>query len=107
MPHARRKAMKSIKPVVAVFALLVCASSVTSAAAQTFPVVCAQRDVQLVTQLEQIGEAQTVPGEILYEAFRVLTRAREACKQGRLKLALALYDSIFTTSLAGRVETPE
>ena len=97
--------MKSIKSVVAMFALLVCASSVAPAAAQTFPVVCAQRDVQLVTQLEQIGEAQTVRGEILYEAFRVLTRARKACKEGRLELALALYDSIFTTSLAGHVGT--
>jgi len=99
--------MKSIKPVVVAFALLVSASFVIPAAAQTFPVVCAQRDVQLVTQLEQIGEAQTVPGEILYEAFRVLTRARDACKQGRLELALALYDSIFTTSLAGHLEAPE
>ena len=97
--------MKSIKPAVAVFVLLISACSVTPAAAQSYPVVCAQRDVQLVTQLEQIGEAQTVSGEILYEAFRVLTRAREACKQGRLELALALYDSIFTTSLAGRVGT--
>jgi hypothetical protein len=97
--------MKSIKPVVAAFALLVCASSVIPAAAQTYPVVCAQRDVQLVTQLEQIGEAQTVPGEILYEAFRVLTRARKACKQGRVDLALALYDSIFKTSLAGQLDT--
>jgi len=97
--------MKSIKPVVAAVALLVSASFVIPAAAQNYPVVCAQRDVQLVTQLEQIGEAQTVPGEILYEAFRVLTRARRACKEGRLELALALYDSIFTTSLAGRLGT--
>jgi hypothetical protein len=97
--------MKSIKPVVAAFALLVSASFVIPATAQTFPVVCAQRDVQLVTQLEQIGEAQTVPGEILYEAFRVLTRARKACKEGRLDLALALYDSIFKTSLAGQLGT--
>jgi hypothetical protein len=99
--------MKSIKPVVAVSALLVSASFAIPAAAQNYPVVCAQRDVQLVTQLEQIGEAQSVPGEILYEAFRVLTRARRACAQGRVELALALYDSIFTTSLAGHVETPE
>jgi hypothetical protein len=99
--------MKSIKPVVVAFALLVSASFMIPAAAQTFPVVCAQRDVQLVTQLEQIGEAQTVPGEIVYEAFRVLTRARRACKEGRVELALALYDSIFTTSLAGHVDTPE
>jgi hypothetical protein len=99
--------MKSIKPVVAVFALLVSASFALPAAAQSYPVVCAQRDVQLVTQLEQIGEAQSVPGEILYEAFRVLTRARRACAQGHVELALALYDSIFTTSLAGHMETPE
>jgi hypothetical protein len=97
--------MKSIKPVVAVSALLVSASFAIPAAAQSYPVVCAQRDVQLVTQLEQIGEAQAVPGEILYEAFRVLTRARRACKQGRVELALALYDSIFKTSLAGQLGT--
>jgi hypothetical protein len=97
--------MKSIKPAVAMLALLVCASSVTPAAAQSYPVVCAQRDVQLVTQLEQTGEAQSVPGEILYEAFQVLTRARKACAQGRVELALAIYDSIFKTSLAGRLGT--
>jgi hypothetical protein len=54
-----------------------------------------------------LGEAQSVPGEILYEAFRVLTRARKACSQGRTALALALYDSIFKTSLAGQMQTPD
>src|SRR5262245_8988763 len=99
--------MKSIKFVVATFAVLVSVSFAIPAAAQNYPVVCAHRDDQLVPELQQIGEAQTVPGDILYEAFRVLTRARRACKEGRMELALALYDSIFTTSLAGRLETPE
>jgi hypothetical protein len=99
--------MKPIKLVVAVSALLISASAVIPAAAQSYPLECAQRDVESVTQLEQLGEAQSVPGEILYEAFRVLTRARKACSQGRTALALALYDSIFKTSLAGQMQTPD
>src|SRR5262245_36887094 len=74
------------------------------AAAQTFPLECALRDVQLVTQMEQHGEAQDVPGEILYEAFLTMKRAREACSEGRPLAGLALYDSIFKTSLAGRTQ---
>ena len=54
--------MQPIKPVIAAFALAAFASAATPAAAQDHPVECAQRDVQLVTQLEQVGEAQTVPG---------------------------------------------
>ena len=64
----------------------------------------AQRDVQVVTQMERYGEAQSVPGEILYEAFLALTRARQACSEGRVAGGLALYDSIFKTSLAGQMQ---
>ena len=97
--------MKPIKPLVAAVALLVFASSmIPTAAAQSYPLECAQRDVQLVTQMEQYGEAQSVPGEILYEAFLTLTRSRQACSQGRVAAGLALYDSIFTTSLAGQTQ---
>ena len=46
MLHARRKTMRSIKPVVAALVLLVFASSVSATTAQTYPVECAQRDVQ-------------------------------------------------------------
>ena len=95
--------MRSIKPVVAALVLLVFASSVSATTAQTYPVECAQRDVQLVTQLEQVGEAQTVPGEIMFEAFMTVLRARAACSQGRVAAGLALYDSVFKTSLAGEM----
>lgn len=95
--------MRSMKPVVTALALLVFASSVSATTAQTYPVECAQRDVQLVTQIEQIGEAQSVPGEIMFEAFMTVMRARKACAQGRVAVALALYDSIFRTSLVSQM----
>jgi hypothetical protein len=80
------------------------AAGFAGATAETFPLECAQRDVQLVTQMEQHGEAQDVPGEILYEAYWTMKRAREACYQGRTTVGLALYDSIFRQSLAGRTQ---
>jgi hypothetical protein len=113
MAHARRKTMQPIKPLVAAFALAAFASAAMPAAAQDYatqdhatqdhPVECAQRDVQLVTQLEQIGEAQSLPGEIMFEAFMTLLRARAACSQGRVAAGLALYDSVFKASLAGEM----
>jgi hypothetical protein len=54
--------------------------------------------------MEQHGEAQDVPGEILYEVYWTMKRAREACYQGRITVGLALYDSIFRQSLAGRTQ---
>jgi hypothetical protein len=93
--------MQPIKPVVAAFALAAFASAAMPAAAQDHPVECAQRDVQLV--IEQIGEAQSVPGEIMFEAFVTVLRARAACSQGRVAAGLALYDSVFKTSLAGEM----
>ena len=80
------------------------AAGSATALAQSFPLDCAQRDVQLVTQMEQHGESQDVPGEILYEAYWTMKRAREACYQGRVEVGLALYDSIFRQSLAGRTQ---
>ena len=95
--------MQPIKPVIAAFALAALASAAMPAAAQDHPVECAQRDVQLVTQIEQIGEAQSVSGEIMFEAFMTVMRARRACAQGRVALGLALYDSVFKTWLAGEM----
>jgi hypothetical protein len=61
---------------------------------------CAQRDVQSVTQLEQQGEAQTLPGYVLYETFMTVLRARAACNEGRVADGLALYDGIVQPVLA-------
>jgi hypothetical protein len=63
---------------------------------------CAQRDVQSVTQLEQHGEAQDLPGYVLYETFMTVLRARAACNEGRVADGLALYDGIVRPVLAQR-----
>jgi hypothetical protein len=105
MPEARSETMKSASCAVlaAAISLVVALPATTKAGGETFPLECAQRDVQLVTQMEQYGEAQSVPGELLYEAFWTMKRARDACAEGRVMAGLALYDSIFKTSLAGWV----
>ena len=95
--------MKAITLVAAATAPMLYAASAMPTAAQSYPLECAQRDVQVVIQIEEVGEAQSAAGEILYEAFKTLLRARTACSEGRVTLGLALYDSIFTTSLAGHL----
>jgi len=39
----------------------------------------------------------------MFEAFVTVLRARAACSQGRVAAGLALYDSVFKTSLAGEM----
>jgi hypothetical protein len=96
--------MNPIKPAILAAAIALLGAGPAAAGEQSFPLECAVRDVQLVTQMEQHGDAQDVPGEILYEAFLTMKRAREACSEGREFAGLALYDSIFKTSLAGRTQ---
>jgi hypothetical protein len=102
MPAAWRQKMMSITRAALVGTAMLAVAS--PAAAQSFPLECALRDGQLVTQIERHGEAQDVPGEILFEAFWTMQRARDACADGRVTVGLALYDSIFKTSLAGLKE---
>ena len=94
--------MKSIKHIIAV-ALLVVGPSLAPAGAQTYPLECAQRDVQVVVQIEQYGEGQSVAGELLYEAFSDLAAGARNMLARAGGGGLALYDSIFKTSLAGQV----
>jgi hypothetical protein len=55
---------------------------------------CAQRDLQLVTLLEERGDAQEVAGHKLFEAFLTMMRARNACVEGRESEALSIYDAV-------------
>jgi hypothetical protein len=96
--------MSSITHAILVGGIALLVADAARAGAQAFPLECAQRDVQVVTQMEQHGQAQDVPGEILYEAYWTMNRAREACYEGRVVVGLALYDSIFRQSLAGRTQ---
>ena len=68
----------------------------TSLAQRTnfFSLICAQRDLQLVTLLEERGDAQEVAGHKLFEAFLAMMRARKACIEGRESEALSIYDTV-------------
>ena len=56
--------------------------------------ICAAADLRFVTLIEAHGEAQDVAAEILAQAFFTVMEARKACNQGRIELAIKLYESI-------------
>ena len=58
---------------------------------------CAVRDLKLVTALGERGEAQDVSADDLRAAFFTVVKARNACADGRIDEALALYDSVVVT----------
>jgi hypothetical protein len=97
--------MKSITHCILAGAAALAVAIPAAAQAQSFPPECARRDVQIVTLLEEHGEAQDIPGDVLFEAFWTMKRARDVCYAGAVPEALALYDSIFVTeTLAGRAQ---
>lgn len=55
---------------------------------------CAERDLKLITQLNEHSEAQDVPAADLRNAFLALVDARKICFAGRVEEALAIYDSV-------------
>jgi hypothetical protein len=57
-----------------------------------FTQACANRDIQLVTLIEDHGVARDVAPEKLLEANFAIMRARKACAAGRESEATALYD---------------
>jgi hypothetical protein len=92
-----------VKPIKHAFLVAAATLALTGPlAAQTVSVSveCAQRDVQLVTQLEQLGEAEALPGYVLYETFMTMQRARAACNEGRVADGMAIYDGIVRPVLA-------
>lgn len=68
----------------------------------SFPLECALRDAQFVTELERHGEAQDMSGDALYAAFLTMLQARSACGDGKSNEAFVLYDSVFGPTLAHR-----
>jgi len=70
------------------------ASSGTAVAAESSKGDCADRDIKLVTAIEDAGEAGSMPNEKLGEAFARLLEARSLCLTGRGAEAIAVYDSI-------------
>ena len=67
--------------------------------ALTGPLAAQANDVSVSHECEQ-GEAQALPGYVLYETFMTVLRARAACNEGRVADGLALYDGIIQPVLA-------
>ena len=66
---------------------------------------CAERDLKLITQLNEHGEAQDVPAADLRNAFLALVDARKICFAGRVEEALTIYDSVtFASGKTAQVE---
>ena len=54
--------------------------------------VCAELDAAATWGIEEAGQTQEVSGDQLAAAFFLVMKARNACEQGRLSEAVALYD---------------
>ena len=82
--------------------LLVLAGVGTTAAETTMPSQCAARDVQVLTIIEQQGDAQAIPGDQVAAAFLALLDARQTCLREGAGAGLARYEAAIPTSEMAR-----
>ena len=61
---------------------------------QTISIVCAQREVAVITLIEDHAEVEDVVDNKLTEAYLAMLRARATCYAGRTDDAIAAYDEI-------------
>jgi hypothetical protein len=73
----------------------VASSAVCSATSSTFPLQCAERDVQVLTLIEE--RAQSVSGDQVAAAFFRLVEARQTCVRDGVGAGLARYEGILPT----------
>ena len=81
----------SIRPSLAALAL--CAM-IGGANAGAFTRGCAARDLQILMLIEDRENTSTVSGEKLDDAMLEMLEARIVCHEGRVRDAMALYDTI-------------
>lgn len=77
-------------PTLATSAVLVAFGAASSSIAP----VCAARDLDVITLIEQHGMAEDVAPDRLAHAAMAMFAARQACEVGRTEKAVALYDGI-------------
>ena len=56
--------------------------------------ICAEREVQVITLLEDHGRSQDVSSDALGDAGLARMEAQTACYQGRVAEAVSIYDGI-------------
>ncbi len=59
-----------------------------------FALECAEKEIMVITLIEDHGAADDVPSGRLGAAGLTLQRARSSCKEGRVAEALTLYQSV-------------
>jgi hypothetical protein len=60
----------------------------------TFSRECALQDLSLVTSIEELGDAQSLPSAKLSEAYFSVLKARAACRSGQFADAWRLYSEV-------------
>ena len=79
---------------VALCATLSSATLASAEDARVYPRLCAELDLAAISDIEMAANAQQVAGEKLAAAFFSVMNARNACADGRLSEAIAIYRSI-------------
>lgn len=64
------------------------------AASSSIAPLCAARDLDVITLIEQHGIAEDIAPDRLAKASMAMLAAREVCEAGRTEKAVALYDDI-------------
>jgi hypothetical protein len=94
------KCSRSTRWLLIAASLLGVAMSGAAAGDEIFARVCAEREVTVITHIEDHGAAAfiepSVGNETLSRAGLMLMEAREECYRGRVAEAVALYDKIVT-----------
>jgi hypothetical protein len=75
-------------------ALSVSVKSAVAGQSESFAKECALKEIEVITFIEQHGDAQDMAPDLLARAGLTLMDARMACYEGRVSEALALYNSI-------------
>jgi hypothetical protein len=63
-------------------------------ATPTYPLICAKQDLKVVTLIDLHGHAQLVAADVLAQAYLEVIKARDACAQGRVEEAVAIYNRL-------------
>jgi hypothetical protein len=86
--------IKGIALALCLAALSVSVESAVAGQSESFARECALKEIEVITFIEQHGDAQDIAPDILARAGLTLMDARMICYEGRVSEALALYDSI-------------
>jgi hypothetical protein len=85
------------------FALMLAGLSAGEADADETILPCVQRDLQLLTFVEESGAASAVHGQTLADAVLAMVDARKSCLEGRVGDSLAQYDRITLHIVQARI----